>query len=89
MNALCLPPVLDFVGGEQVDRLGAAIGSREPSARVRELARLGGFERLREFALPADELPLVAAAAAARPGNRAMPRPATPRQVEELLVSIY
>jgi alcohol dehydrogenase class IV len=56
---------------------------------LRGLAELGGFERLRQFDVPEDDLPDVAAAAAARAGNANMPRPATPGEVEALLRSIY
>ena len=88
MNALCLPPGLRFAAGQAPDavaRFEAAIGG----ARVEELARLGGFERLRDFGVPEVELPEVAAAAAGRAGNQAMPRPATPDEIERLLRSIY
>ncbi len=89
MNALCLPPVVEFVGGEAVARFGGAIGGVEPAARVHELARLGGFDRLREFGVPREELASVAVSAAGRPGNAAMERPATPAEIEALLQSIW
>ncbi len=54
-----------------------------------ELARLGGFERLRDFGVPEDELDEVAAAIVARPGARANPRPATADEVAGLLRSIW
>jgi maleylacetate reductase len=88
MNALCLPPGLGFASGEApaaVGRFRAALGERT----VEELAGLGGFGRLADLDVPAADLPAVAAAAAGRPGNRNMPRPATPPEVEELLRSIY
>ena len=88
MNALCLPPGLRFATAQAPDavaRFEAAIGD----AKVEELARLGGFERLRDFDVPEVELPEVAAAAAGRAGNQAMPRPAAPDEIEELLRSIY
>jgi alcohol dehydrogenase class IV len=56
---------------------------------VTELARLGGFVRLRDFDVPEAELPHVAEAAAARPGAKANPRPASPAEIEDLLRSIY
>ena len=75
---------------DAVARFGEAIGAPDdPASRVEELARLGGFERLRDFGVPEDELPAVAEAAAGRGGNRQNPRPATPAEVEELLRSIY
>ena len=52
---------------------------------MEELARLGGFERLRDFGVPEDALDEVAEAVAARPGAQANPRPATAAEVEELL----
>ena len=88
MNALCLPPGLRFAAAQEpeaVARFTAALGG----ATLEELARLGGFERLRDFGVPEAELPEVAVAAAARHGNQAMPRPATPGEIEELLRSIY
>jgi maleylacetate reductase len=88
MNALCLPPGLRFAATqapEAVERFERATGDRSAA----DLARLGGFERLRDFDVPEDELPGVALAAAERAGNQAMPRPATPHEVEALLRSIY
>jgi alcohol dehydrogenase class IV len=92
MNALCLPPALRFnqtVGADEIEQLGQAMGTREPIARVEELARLGGFERLRDFGVPEEELDEVAEATAARPGAQANPRPASPGEIAELLRSIY
>jgi len=54
-----------------------------------ELARLGGFERLRDFGIPEAELDDVAAAIVARPGAKANPRPATADEVAGLLRSIW
>lgn len=91
MNALCLPPALVFnreLVPEAVARFGKAVGG-DPVERTRELARLGGFECLRDFGVPAEDLPRVAEAAAARAGNLANPRPATPPEIEQLLVSIW
>ena len=92
MNALSLPAALRFnerLAPDAVRRFGDALGSDDPAARVEELARLGGFERLRDFGIPADELAEVAAVAAQRPGNQANPRPATPAEIEQLLHKIY
>ena len=54
-----------------------------------ELARLGGFERLRDFGVPEAGLREVAELAAGRLGNRENPQPATADEIEELLRSIY
>jgi maleylacetate reductase len=92
MNAVCLPAGLRFnaeVVPEAVARFGEALGSDDPVARVEELARLGGFERLRQFGIPEAELDDVAEAVVARPGAKANPRPATGRDVAELLRSIW
>ena len=92
MNALCLPPALRFndeVAPDAIARFGEALGTSDPPARVEELGRLGGFERLRDFAVPADELAEVAAAVVERAGAKANPRPATAGDVEELLRSIW
>jgi maleylacetate reductase len=92
LNAITLPPALRFneaVAADEIARFGEAIGSRDPAARVEELARLGGFERLRDLGAPGDELDEVAEAVAARAGARANPRPATPAQIAELLRSVW
>jgi maleylacetate reductase len=91
MNALCLPPALAFnreVVPAEIERFAEAIGG-DAVERSRELARLGGFERLRDFEVPEADLPRVAAAAAGRAGNQANPRPATPDEILELLRSIW
>jgi alcohol dehydrogenase class IV len=91
MNALCLAPALEFnraLVPEAVARFGAAIGG-DPVERTRDLARLGGFIRLRDFGIPREDLPSLAEAAAARGGNKANPRPATPAEIEELLAPIW
>ena len=59
MNALCLPPALEFNSRfvpDDVARFGDAIGA-DAVERSRELALLGGFDRLRDFGVPEDELP--------------------------------
>ena len=88
MNALCLPPGVRFAeeqAPEAVARFRRALSARS----IEELAALGDFGRLRDFGVPEAELPAVAVAAAGRAGNRNMPRPATPAEVEQLLSSIY
>ena len=70
MNALCLPPALRFNSVEVPDAiaaLGTALGTDDPIARCEELARLGGFERLRDFGIPESDLEDVAGQTAARP----------------------
>jgi alcohol dehydrogenase class IV len=93
MNALALPPALRFnaaVAPDAILRFGAAIGApNDPAARVEELARLGGFERLSQFDVPAADLRDLATLAAQRPGNASNPRPATSDEIEELLRSIW
>jgi alcohol dehydrogenase class IV len=92
MNAITLPLALRFnepAVPSEVARFGEAIGTDDPVGRTKELARLGGFERLRDFGVPEDELEEVAEAAAARPGAKANPRPATPPQIFELLRSAW
>jgi maleylacetate reductase len=93
MNALALPPALRFnakIVPGAVGRFGEAIGAGgDPAARLEELARLGGFERLRDFGIHEYELADVASTAAERAGNTRNPRPATADEIESLLRSIY
>ena len=92
LNALTLPPALRFnepVAAEAIARFGAALGSDDPPARVEELARLGGFERLRDLGIPAEAPAELAEAVTERAGAKANPRPVTPADVEQLLSSIW
>ena len=92
MNALALPAVLRFnqpVAAAEIARFGEAMGTDDPVGRVEELARLGGYERLRDLGVPEDELEALAEAAAARAGAQANPRPASPEDVAQLLRSIW
>ena len=92
LNALTLPVALRFnqpVAADAIARFGQALGSDDPAARVEELARLGGYERLRDLGIPEDAPAEVAESVAARPGARANPRPVTPADVESLLRSIW
>ncbi len=92
MNAICLPPALRFnapVVPEALAALAEALGVADAPERVEELARLGGFARLRDFGVPEDDLPEVAEATAQRPAARSNPRPVTPGDVESLLRSIW
>ena len=91
MNALSLPQALRFnepVAGEEIARFGEAMGTDDPIGRVEELARLGGFERLRDFGVrrtssSRSPRPQV------RPGARSNPRPATLAALVELLRAMW
>jgi maleylacetate reductase len=92
LNAICLPPALRFnleVAAEEIRRFGEAMGRDDAVARVEELARLSGFSLLRHLGVPKDELGEVAEATAQRGGARANPRPATPAEIEQLLLSVW
>ena len=92
MNALCLPPALRFnqeAAAEEIARFAQALETADPVATVEELARLGGFGRLRDHGVPEDELDDLAEAVTLRAGARANPRPATAQDVAELLRSIW
>jgi maleylacetate reductase len=93
MNALTLPPALRYNAPfvpDEVARFGRAIGAEaDPAAKVEDLARLAGFERLRDFDIPESELPAVAEMANGRAGNRQNPHPATAAEIETLLRSVY
>ena len=91
-NALCLPPALRFnepAAGPEIRRLADAMESEDAAARAEELARLAGFERLRDLGVPEDELRAVSEAAVLRAGARANPRPASADDVLELLRGIW
>jgi maleylacetate reductase len=92
MNAISLPPALRFnqpVAGAEIARFGEAMETDDPVGRVEQLAALGEFGRLRDLAVPEDELGEVAEAAAARPAARANPRRASVAQIEGLLRSVW
>jgi alcohol dehydrogenase class IV len=72
-----------------IAELAAAMGVADAPAGVEELARLGGFERLRDLDIPEEELGEVAALVAQRPGARSNPRTASPDEIEVLLRSIW
>jgi maleylacetate reductase len=91
-NALCLAPALRFnepVVPNAVAALALALDVADAPARIEELARLGGFEQLRELGVPEGELADVAAETAERPGARANPRPASSGEIENLFRSIW
>jgi maleylacetate reductase len=92
LNGICLPAALRFnepVAGDEIARFGQALKTEDPVARVRELAHLGGFGRLRDLGVPEEDLPALAVAAAERGGAKANPRSASPGEIEELLRSIW
>ena len=92
MNAISLPLALRFnepVAAEEIESLGDAMGTDDPIGKVEELARLGGFGRLRDYGIPEAELDDVAEAAVARPGARANPRTASAAAVAALLRSVW
>jgi maleylacetate reductase len=92
LNALCLAPALRFneeAVPEAIAGLAAAMDTDDAPSRVQELARLGGFERLRALGVPEDELRTVAVEIAQRPGARSNPRSASPEDIETLLRSIW
>jgi maleylacetate reductase len=84
MNAICLPPAMRF-NAPSVPWAMTAV----PVERVEELGRLAGFERLRDFDVPEEELDDVAAAAAQRPGALSNPRPASGAEIAELYRSVW
>lgn len=92
MNAIALPLALRFnepVAAAEIARFGEAMGTDDPVVGVEQLARLGGFDRLRDFGVPQGELEEVAEAAAVRGGALANPRPASPTEIAELLRSAW
>jgi alcohol dehydrogenase class IV len=93
LNAICLPAALRFnaeLAPDAVARFGESIGAPDaPADKVVELAALSGPTRLRDLGVPEQDLPQLAGKAAARPGNQANPRPATPDEVERLLRSVW
>jgi alcohol dehydrogenase class IV len=91
-NAICLAPALRFnaeVAPEALETLADAMGTDDVVAKVDELARLGGFERLRDLGVPENELDEVAVAAAERGGAKANPRPASPAEIAELYRGVW
>jgi maleylacetate reductase len=84
LNAICLPAAMRFNEPVVPDAIAAV-----PIETVEELARLCGFTRLRDLGVPAEELGEVAEATAVRGGAQANPRPAGPKEIAELLRSIW
>ena len=86
MNALTLPQALAFnepVAGDAIARF------REEAGDIDALAALGEFGRLRDWGIPEEDLPEIAAATVQRAGAKANPRPATAAEIEQLLHNIY
>jgi len=92
LNGILLAPALRFNAAavpDAVRRFGEAIGAPDdPAARVEELTALAGPTRLGELGVPETDLPALAAAAAARGGNLANPKPASSEEIELLLQSV-
>ena len=92
MNALCVPAAMRFnepVAGEALARLAGAMGVEDAVARFEELARLGGFERLRDFGVPHEDLPELGAMAAERRGAIVNPRPVSADDATRLYQSVW
>ena len=92
LNAICLPAALRFnepAAHSEIARFAEALETDDPAARVEELARLGGFERLRDLGVPNEDLDALGRAAAERGGAKANPRPASPAEVAELMRSVW
>jgi maleylacetate reductase len=92
LNSICLPPALRFnqaVAATEIARFGRAIGTDDAPERVRQLARLGGFERLRDLGVPEEDLAELAEATAQRGGAKANPRPSSPPEIEELFREVW
>ena len=87
MNALTLPQALEF--NEEVAPAAVQRFRDEVGTDVEELAALGGFGRLRDWGVPEEDLPALAAATVERAGAKANPRPAAAAEVEQLLNNIY
>jgi len=91
MNAVCLPPALRFnreAAADAIARLAEPLGG-DPVERSEQLARLAGAQRLRDYAVPREDLPELAEATAARPAAKGNPRPAPPEAIRELLESVW
>ncbi len=91
-NALVLPPVLRFnadAAAEPIARLAAALQTDDAAALCEQLARLGGFERLRDLGVAEGDLDGIAAAAVEKPAARHNPRPASAAEAAALLRSIW
>jgi len=91
-NAVCLPAALRFnavAAPDAVTRFAGALDADDAATKVEELARLGGFGRLRDLGVPEGDLDEVAEAVVVRRGAQANPRPVTAADVAELLRSVW
>jgi maleylacetate reductase len=92
LNAVCLPPALRFngaVAAAALARFAEAIHADDAAEGAESLARLAGFERLRDLGIPEDGLDEVAERVVERPGAKMNPRPASVDEVASLLRSVY
>jgi maleylacetate reductase len=92
MNAVSLPVALRFnstVAAGELARFGEAIGCTDPVTRVGELASLAGPSRLRDYQLPEQDLPELAAMIADSPAVKGNPRPAPTAEVLTLLEGMW
>ena len=85
LNAICLPPALRF----NEDFVPAGLLGGRAAERAEELAHVAGFTTLAALGVPAEDLPELAATAAARAGAQANPRPASAADVLALLTSVF
>ncbi len=91
LNGICLPPALRYnarYAPAAIRGFGEAVGG-DAAVRVEELTAFGGITRLHELGVPEEDIPELAMSTAQRGGNQANPHPATPREIEELLRSVY
>ncbi len=92
MSAITLPLALKFncqTVPKAIARLGEAIKSDRPIARIEKLVALAVPTRLRDYGVAREVLPLVAEAAASRPAAKTNPRAASAAQILELLESAW
>lgn len=92
MNAICVPAAMRFnaeVAADALARFAAAMDVEDGIARFRELARLAGYERLRDLGVPREDLPRLGEAAAGRRGALVNPRAASAGDVTALFESVW
>jgi maleylacetate reductase len=92
MNAVSLPVALRFnstVAAGELARFGEAIGSADPVTVVGEFAALAGPSRLRDYQVPEQDLPELAAMIADSPAAKGNLRPAPTAEVLTLLEGMW